>query len=286
MPLMTHLGYNYSIVLGFVQFSTLGHDGLNGSRCIVKGAHIFSFKGLSQSYAKDKNNVYVHCDIIPKADPKSFYITNGYGRDKNSLYKWATPLPIADIDTFEFFPTGEEYSTLYGKDKYFVYYAGEKIKEADLNTFKILNKEETNNYYNMYLLNSISTKRLIYARDKNSLYISGEKVPFINPETFVDLGSGYLKDRHNVVKKTRKENTVNEKVYKQLEDRDAPTFEMIEYEYTKDKNNVYFRDEIIENADPDSFQVVHGICDNYNCDAKDSNFEYLRGVIISPLLDS
>ena len=81
-------------------------------------------------------------------------------------------------------------------------------------------------------------------------------------EPKTDLGYGYKKDSKNVY---YKENII--------QGADPVSFTILNTNYSKDKNNVYHQGVLIKNAHPASFQVI----DVYN--AKDKNNEYYKGEI-------
>ena len=73
----------------------------------IEEADVNSFEvlGETESYAKDKNNVYFWGKIIANADVKTFKIIsediNGYSKDKNNVYIGIQKIEGADPKTFE-----------------------------------------------------------------------------------------------------------------------------------------------------------------------------------------
>lgn len=60
---------------------------------LISGADVKSFKSISSSYGRDKMNVYFQSKIISGADVKSFQViddnlaTQSFSKDKNNVYK-------------------------------------------------------------------------------------------------------------------------------------------------------------------------------------------------------
>lgn len=104
-----------------------------------------SMPGL-QSFAKDKNKVYLGCgDPIDGADTNSFTLLDyGYAKDKDKVYYLWGPLRETDAKTFESI----------------------KVSDEDL---KIIFKIQDDSYYSIHLENLQS-----FAKDKNYLYYDGK----------------------------------------------------------------------------------------------------------------
>lgn len=169
-----------------------------------------------------------------------------------------------------------------------IYFNDVKVKNADPETFSIIKHKDASGY-------ELTSK---YAKDKNNVYESYciaspdpnyvDKDPsttdygegyisdcFVeilygaDPNTFEVLNQNWAKDKNNVYfyVVTGKTKIVNEA--------DVKTFDIVgQSDYAKDKNNVYFN-EIIKNADPETFYVM-----NKNSDyAKDKNNCYYMGEI-------
>lgn len=106
-----------------------------------------------------------------------------------------------------------------------VYYKKEKIN-ADKKTFRIIG------YNNI-------------AKDRKYVYYNGKIISGADPETFEYLNYYYSKDKYNIYLKG-----------KPLNKRDIKTFRVMGA-YNKDKNGVYFQENIIKEADPASFKVLY-----------------------------
>lgn len=141
------------------------------------------------------------------------------------------------------------------------YYKDKEIQGADILTFQELEDE--------------------WAKDKNSVYLEGQKQSYLDPETIKIFPTVYVADKTNVwVYGTR----YHMKVIKT--DADPATFSTIGRGYGKDKNNIYYFEQKIINADTQSFSLLFKT--KYlssgefvsNWYAKDKNNAYYRSSLI------
>lgn len=113
----------------------------------VVGADASSFKVFSFPYAKDKNHIYRHNEVIQACDPESFELigsNKNYSKDKNAVF-YAHQCISDDPENFELIEAG------LGKDREHIYRFGHVVSGADVATFEVLG----NGYY----------------RDKNKVYM-------------------------------------------------------------------------------------------------------------------
>ena len=155
-----------------------------------------------------------------------------------------------------------------GKDKNRSYeYLNKKIENADIMSFKVLNKD--------------------YAKDKNHVY-SGNKVidpsPLLgkikNPETFEFLPYGirydtlYGKDKYNVYYINNIMSNCFDSFYfiYEVKGINKDKVEVLNKWFIKDDKNIYFKGEILEGVDYNTFEVLP------NGDGQDKNrsYEYLN----------
>ncbi|WP_304176961.1 DKNYY domain-containing protein [Leptotrichia trevisanii] len=125
-----------------------------------------------------------------------------------------------------------------------VYFEDKIIKGADAKTFKEINYE--------------------YSKDKNNVYYYGEKIDDANPETFkeIDDSNLFYSDRRNVFFKGQK-----------IKGADVKTFKLLNNgPYSKDKNYIFFKEALIDDADYESFEATDTIC------ARDKNGVFYKGV--------
>ena len=183
-------------------------------------------------------------------------------KDKNGVYKYSygdTAQKLNGIDP----KTVEVFNKFYLKDKNGVYY-------LDENKIKILNLEGMD-------LKTLEVVDNSYLKDKNSVYLVQEnklkRLEKIDPNTFKNVGGNYVKDKNGVYKYYFTYITVNDKELKKEPNFDAKTFEIVDPDgrYVKDKNNVYCDGEIINGADPATFEMLKKGNINYT---KDKNNIY------------
>ena len=243
----------------------------------TKGVDIPSFEFLGDSYNKyyrDKNNIY----FLNDRD------------DKMKLEKLAGANP----KTFEIMDGN------FARDDKNLYIFEYKVDGIDPKTFEALNYEMIKDKNGVYFLENISeenenseikTKKLnlkgldlrsfkkvddsnYYFKDKNSIYYedSGNlhKIESADLKTFKDLDYNFAKDKNNIYYKNKK-----------LDGIDAASFEKIEFNFIKDKNRLYKIDEdeekneiklipINEKVNLENFEEIGG---NYYKD--DKNLYYL-----------
>ena len=237
------------------------------SYIILKEANSDTFENLKFGYFKDKTHIFYDTGegyvIVKKVDVNSTQIlSTHYIKDRNGiyfsqLYKSSEIVPLTgfDIDTFKPIQNTQNYEQ-YFKDKKGIYYnrdlgvlspESSKIQGADIHSFIVLPQ---------YLL----------AKDRNNVYYEGKIVPDIDAQTFEVLDGGYYKDAYGVYVRG----------FTPLPNSDPCTFQLIGYKnqyewlgYAKDVNQVYYRDSIVEGADPATFQAkepeqgVYGGFDKY-----------------------
>ncbi|WP_299610348.1 DKNYY domain-containing protein [uncultured Aquimarina sp.] len=172
----------------------------------------------------------------------------------------------------------------YSKDKKQIYYYNTEYfkkyyKEIDFETFHIVERHAEKNPYSV----GGEYKETIYFADKNNVYVNSYLCPFsiiegISPKDLklIDISKGYATDGANdyvfdqklpyKIKNTKPINAVyliaNDIIYfgntSPLEC-DAKSFELVHeavLNIAKDKNHVFYKDQIIEGADPKTFQFL------------------------------
>ncbi len=172
-------------------------------------------------WAKDKSTVYYGDKILRDADVKTFQVLDySWGKDKNYVYLKGDLLEGVDATTFQIFANGG-----FAHDKNHVYQVAyvdsktpglEIIPNIDADTFTLLHAER---------LSSAN----VYVKDKNAV--------------FFDMGNGLVK----------------------MEGADPATFHVLgscfaahgmSGSYAKDKNHVYCGEQILADADNNSFKYV------------------------------
>jgi len=218
---------------------------------LIKDIDYDTFEDLGYYYAKDKKSIIFWGGRKLDFDYNTFKVLNHYAYDKNHVYYQGRFL----IDYNESF---QSFNEKYAQDKNNVYYGLSIIKEADLETFLAIDEA--------------------FAEDKNYLFRFG-KIYSVNvhnnnlPELIEYLDFGYYLYKDRIYYKGIYLQKILNNDYKILKDRlaiignfvysgeniieeaDAKTFEHLGYGYSKDKNNVYLHDKIVEGADPATFNV-------------------------------
>jgi hypothetical protein len=226
-----------------------GYSGEN----VINDADVDSFQALSDYYGKDKDNIYFKNKVLyDLREIKEFEpLGSGYHLKDGQIYwkdnKEAIYPTNQDFKVFEKYLIGE--NSLYKR--------GEKLNlEVDFESFQILNHAigKDNNYiYDLY------GKRKVTSVDVNSFEL---------------VGGLYAKDKDQVYDLLCEKHEKDD--FCVLNEMDPQTFEEVfihqEAFYYKDKNKVFVNDKEIKGADPQTFEVL-----NWNI-SKDKNNLYLLGI--------
>ncbi len=254
----------------------------------VENADVESFTALEPyGYAKDKNNFYYKGNKIENIDFATFEVSGnsstGIAKDKNYVYQYSNPnIKIENIDAKTYqkviFPKSTK---VWYKDKNHFYLNNEPIK-VDVNTFTALNEnfyaDSDHIYYfkrdksfdsfkepdilNQKLIDTVQklqTNNYIYTITEN---LNLKRIP-IKKDSKIQFFNSYFAFI-----------IVDNQVYCNgdlMDEVDFDTFEFFTYpnsksptEFSKDKNHVYYYDEILVGADPktaklnDKNQLVDG----------------------------
>lgn len=264
-----------------------------------------SFVLLDEKFLKDKNSVYVfHFDgengilTLEQSDPDSFEVIESglFAKDKSNVYFRKLIVPEADGDSFEFTQKtncfGYEYR-LYAKDAHNLYIGlladtGSKIRvisDMNLENLEIFDcgffKDNSVVFSDEKMIPqadaaSFEFLKYGYSKDKDSVFYLSEYVEGADPDSFEVLdfilkNTGavvpdvvYAKDKDFVFYNTEK-----------IEKGDPGSFRILPHYYSLDKENVYFKDTFIPDADPDTFLVFDQ--ESYEIYAKDKNHVYFSG---------
>lgn len=127
-----------------------------------------------------------------------------------------------------------------------VFHVTKPLRNSDPKTFKIIDEH--------------------FARDKNMLYLKGQIVTGANPTGFKYLNDNrayiFHTDGRHVYHRTKKVNGA-----------DLASWEYIDYNYSKDKNQVFYSERKVIGADPNSFKRVSG----KKYDGEDAKHKYKVG---------
>lgn len=271
-------------------------------------ADIATFKPIARDFGKDKNHVYYKSSPLPEADYATFVVENDIIKDKNHVYAldYSDLVIIKDADplSFHYLASKNDYSRKWAKDD-FNYFLYNKKVDVDYKSFRELkneivvdkrfiydivniqeNQEIGNAEYGLERIDSVigEIQELtdVYARMGNNIYanhshsgfqkiafdsitavevivtehivvnetllIKGEKFPFaaVDIASFENVGGSepyeYTRDKNHIYYEG-----------KVLPNADLATFQIIKWGYGKDKKNVYFLETIVEGADPETF---------------------------------
>ena len=280
----------------------------------VKGADAKTLENVGEDnmemagfFGKDSKNAYFIGKKIKDVSPKGFEILDAkYVKDDKNLYKFET-------DSLSYFSSNEiktkkvsidgldvkSFKVLENnKDSYFDYYVDksnvyidkdnlEKITGADRNSFEILGysiARDKNNVYNKgEKLGNIDIASFKYfdngiAKDKNRVFYMDERKDIKNADakTFERMGeSYYFRDKNNVfaLKNDYSDSNYN-LVLEMSKNIDRSSFDILNAEFGKDKNGVYYFGEKIDGISSNNAKVVEELGD-YDYIFQSGNDHYL-----------
>jgi hypothetical protein len=156
----------------------------------VENADVVSFKSLSETYAKDKNNAYSWGEVIKNADAASFEVIQerpiATSKDKNNIYFWGNI--FEGVHPTDFSIIWCDIQTCYIHDKknvYWTYWDWFKrvtVTWADVETFKYVEWSNTRPV----------------AVDKNHVYYRGIVVENLSPRNFKEIWEGFYKNKTKI----------------------------------------------------------------------------------------
>lgn len=132
--------------------------------------YILAFQGIPHTglFISEKG-VYLHGDLIPGADPKTFEVIqdsrSGYYRDQNHVYFYEKAIPEANPATFHRASPETALYHVYWLDDKHVYTGGKLIPEADAKTFEALGEGA-------------------YGRDSKNVFYRGKIIEGADPQSF------------------------------------------------------------------------------------------------------
>ena len=278
----------------------------------VKGADAKTFENLGEDkmkvigyFGKDIKNVYFIGEKIKDVSPKGFEILDSkYVKDDKNLYKLEDKLSSYfssnEIKTKKVSIDGLDVKSFKAlennKDSYFDYYVDksnvyidkdnlEKITGADRNSFEILGysiARDKNNVYNKgEKLGNIDIASFKYfdnwiAKDKNRVFYMDERKDIKNADakTFERMGeSYYFRDKNNVFALKNDYPNYN-LVLEMSKNIDRSSFDILNNEFGKDKNGVYYFGEKIDGISSNNAKVVEELGD-YDYIFQSGNDHYL-----------
>ena len=280
----------------------------------VKGADAKTLENVGEDnmemagfFGKDSKNTYFIGKKIKDVSPKGFEILDAkYVKDDKNLYKFET-------DSLSYFSSNEiktkkvsidgldvkSFKVLENnKDSYFDYYVDksnvyidkdnlEKITGADRNSFEILGysiARDKNNVYNKgEKLGNIDIASFKYfdnwiAKDKNRVFYMDDRKDIKNADakTFERMEeSYYFRDKNNVfaLKNDYPDSNYN-LVLEMSKNIDRSSFDILNAEFGKDKNGVYYFGEKIDGISSNNAKIVEELGD-YDYIFQSGNDHYL-----------
>ncbi len=250
----------------------------------IAGADIASFSAVDDSYAKDKNRVY-YCDefrdgknyymtkyqeisVVEKADPASFTLIGAsYAKDNRFGFLAGQSFEVKDIATL----TGINHS--FAKDKVQAYFNRRPVPGSHGKTFALINDYYAKDTGHIYFIkpletvkesvlvipcNAASFKVLDYPFSKDDATVFYENVVITGADaaSFSILESGYCKDNQAVFIRSKKITGADPATFAIFKDDGQLTQD--DY-YSSDKDNVYWLDKKLTNADRAHFKPLgHG----------------------------
>ena len=233
----------------------------------IKGLDPVTFEDLSGNFYKDKNGVYYEGMLMKGIDPKSFepFVNYTHVKDKNGIHHFYQKdnnvvvekveiSPEIDLKTLQPIENYSEYS----KDKNNVYYNFKKIEDADVKTFEpegySIGKDKTGVYYGTHKVsgvdvNSLEVLKNDFFKDKNNIYYKNKKIENFKPKNFEVIDYSLVKQNEDLYYFTEDENDNTKFVLLESKNVDIDTFQILDEDYTKDKNNAYYKGEIFKEAD-------------------------------------
>lgn len=236
------------------------------SKCIpFTGVDSSTTKLVSQGLLKDKNWIYdlglwkkINNNLIDIAtfEQLNYY----YYKDKNSVYllDWDDSdinfkiISWSDAKSIQIFGT-DTAKYLYAKDKNHVYISGKIITKLDAATFQLLKLNESS--LDWYIFKD---KNGIYILDRDS-YLSEDLFKPLNnidKDSFKNIGINYYKDKNHIYYCSNEYSSAV--IFLTWVDYSSfKTFpgESAKY-HAKDAKHVYYKWNIINQADPNSFQIL------------------------------
>jgi len=233
-------------------------------------------------YEIKNDGVYYGNNLIEGADPDSFVIlshefSHTWGKDKNKVYYVGGCIEGVDPKTINVL------STNIAKDKKHVIGNGQIINEADASSFVLVNRyfaKDKNNVYDLRNfipveganIKSIRSINERYSKDKNQVYLEHDVIPNADPKTFhiIDTPNALISKDKNSVYLGRSA----------FQGSDPKTFTLLKDGYMKDKNQVYYYNRILKNADSSSFEFIPG----RHVYTRDKNHLYFEGYLLEGIV--
>jgi len=218
-------------------------------------------------YGKDDKHVYVmtpykeagYLKIIKNADKDTFEVmeNSNYSKDKNNIYYAGyNVVQLQDVDKNSFTIVEDEN---FSYDKNNIYYAGRKLNDISPNGFKVTRLVNRRNRPINFLNDNKNIYKFIEEYEEETGELKSVKTavvknPKVDSKTFevFDYWENYFRDKNNVYY----ENELYKMGLKKIEGADRNSFEILNSEFSKDKNNVYYYGNKMKGISPDGFEII------------------------------
>jgi len=269
--------------------------------------------GHYSKYYKDKNNVYfmdnrdgkIKFKKLAYVNPKTFeMVDDTFARDDKNLYIFEYRLDGIDPKTFK------KLSYEMVKDKNGLYFLEDiekdnenieikvrklNIKGLDLRSFENIDgdyyKDKNNVYYklddNFYKLENadLKTFKILdssytgygnFSKDKNYIYLNNKKLEGIDVKTFEKMQANLIRDKNDIYKVEENEGKHGFKIVPINARIDFKNLKNLDWGYFKDDKNIYY-------FDGDKFEKIEGADASsfekveYSDFYKDKNYVYYNG---------
>lgn len=195
----------------------------------IENVNASKFQILDSQYAVDDVHVYFNGSSIFDADPSTFEVMESpFSRDSRNVYV-SGEFFIDDSVNFEIL--GKNIS----RDSQHIYWSTSIISDDPANLEIIFSQDF-----------------FTYFKDSQTVFINGNPITDADPSTFEVLTFGYGRDKNKIFYSYR------------AMPADINTFEVLEIPYSKDSQKVFYMENIIRDADPNTFRVLNA---NFECSA-------------------
>jgi hypothetical protein len=199
---------------------------------------------LSYGFSRVDKNIFYYGKIMQNVDAESFMVLDeNFCKDKTQVFYHNT------------YRESKDYFT--SKQHYIV-----QLDNADAFTFSVLgygyakdtstawHKEKQFEVSDIQSLNAVD---LMIVKDKNHVYVEGKKVAGCDGASFERINNFYARDNK------RYYHISGDMIEFRLKpvDCDYKTYELLDYTYSRDKNNVFYNGEKIPGASSFSFQLIN-----------------------------
>lgn len=236
---------------------------------LMYGVDVDSFEPLSGSYSRDKDNFYI------KGQPFKGIFDGDKYHDEISL---------DGLRVFEDNSLRSVFDVEYFENVDGVYYSIYKLKDVDRDSFEVLGrnyvKDKGNVYYKGGIIEGLDVASFKYLDhdcvvDAKFVYCKGKRVDDLSVEGFEVLGEMHLRNRDGIYlyDDIRGDSVVF------LSQANPGSFEVLSESYARDKNNAYYKGNILSDIDVKTFEVIsyedNKYSDHYNY-LRDKNGVYFR----------